>query len=160
MLNINIIHTGAFKEKYLKEAFAEYHKRLMPYCKFSDIELKEASLSENPSQAEIKNALIAEEKKIMENIRPASYSVALCIEGIQISSEELAEKIEKVASSGYSTINFIIGSSYGLSDGIKEMCQFKLSFSKMTFPHQLMRIILAEQLYRAFNINNNGKYHK
>ncbi len=160
MLNINIIHTGAFKEKYLKEAFAEYQKRLALYCKFSDIELKEASLSENPSQAEIKNALIAEEKKIMENIRPGSYSVALCIEGIQISSEELAAKIEKVASSGCSAINFIIGSSYGLSDGIKEMCQFKLSFSKMTFPHQLMRIILAEQLYRAFNINNNGKYHK
>lgn len=160
MLNVNIIHTGAFKEKYLKDAAAEYEKRIGAYCRFSDIEFKESLLPENPSAAEIKSALATEEKKITEHIRPASYSVALCVEGKQLSSEELAAKIDKIACDGHSTINFIIGSSYGLSDGVKAACDFRLSFSKMTFPHQLMRIILEEQIYRAFNIINNGKYHK
>ncbi|MBE6688439.1 MAG: 23S rRNA (pseudouridine(1915)-N(3))-methyltransferase RlmH [Ruminococcaceae bacterium] len=160
MLNINIIHTGSFKEKYLREASAEYEKRISQYCRLKDIELKEAFLSDNPSESEIKAALACEEKKILENIRPGSYSIALCVEGVQITSPQLAEKFNSVACSGYSTINFIIGSSYGLSDNVKSLCDFKLSFSKMTFPHQLMRIILEEQIYRAFNISNNGKYHK
>ena len=160
MLNINIIHTGGFKEKYLKDAAAEYQKRICQYCKFNDIELKEAPLSDSPSDAEIKAALASEEKKILESIRPGSYSIALCVEGAQVSSTELADKISKIALSGRSTINFIIGSSYGLSDGVKATCEFRLSFSKMTFPHQLMRVILEEQIYRAFNIINNGKYHK
>ncbi len=160
MLNINIIHTGAFKEKYLRDAATEYEKRLGNYCKFRDIELKEAALSDKPSEAEIKSALAVEEKRIFEHLRPGAFSVALCVEGVQLSSEELARKIDKIACDGHSTLNFIIGSSYGLSDGVKAACDLRLSFSKMTFPHQLMRIILEEQIYRAFNIINNGKYHK
>lgn len=160
MMSINIIHTGSFKESYLCQASSEYSKRLSQYCKLNDIELKEAPIPDNPSDLQIKNALEAEEKKILQHIRPSSYSIALCVEGSQLSSPELASKISRIASSGHSEINFIIGSSYGLSDNIKNSCNLKLSFSKMTFPHQLMRIILLEQIYRAFNINNNGKYHK
>lgn len=160
MLNINIIHVGSFKEKYLRDASAEYEKRISQYCKFNDTELKEAPIGENPSESEIKAALAAEEKKILESIKPGSYTISLCVEGTQLSSTELADKINKIAISGKSTINFLIGSSYGLSENIKNISDFKLSFSKMTFPHQLMRIILEEQIYRAFNINNNGKYHK
>ena len=160
MLNVNIIHVGSFKEKYLKDASAEYEKRISQYCKLTNICLKEAPIPDNPSPTQIIACLEAEEKKILENIKPSSFSIALCVEGLQLSSEELAGKINNIGLNGTSVINFIIGSSHGLSEKVKSMCDFKLSFSKMTFPHQLMRIILEEQIYRAFSINNNGKYHK
>ena len=160
MLTVNIIHVGSFKEKYLRDAAAEYEKRISQYCRLNNIEIKESPTADNPSAAQINAVLEAEEKKILESLKPGSYSIALCIEGSQLSSEQLAEKIDRAATSGHSVINFIIGSSHGMSEKVKSACDFRLSFSKMTFPHQLMRIILEEQIYRAFSINNNGKYHK
>ena len=160
MLTVNIIYVGSFKEKYLKDASSEYEKRISQYCRLNSIGLKESPVCEDPSPAQIASVLEAEEKKILENIKPGSYSIALCIEGTMLSSEQLAEKIDRAATNGYSVINFIIGSSHGMSEKVKAACDFRLSFSKMTFPHQLMRIILEEQIYRAFSINNNGKYHK
>ena len=160
MLTVNIIHVGSFKEKYLKDAAAEYEKRISQYCKLNNIGLKESPVSDSPSPAQIQAVLESEEKRILENIKPGSYSIALCIEGTQLSSEQLAEKIDRAATSGHSVINFVIGSSHGMSEKVKAACDLRLSFSKMTFPHQLMRIILEEQIYRAFSINNNGKYNK
>ena len=160
MLNIKIIATGDFKENYLREACAEYKKRLGAWCKLEEFILKEEKLSDNPSQTEITRALEAEEKRIFEKISPKTYVVAMCVEGKQLSSEELAQKLGDIASSGKSEIAFIIGSSYGLSNGVKARADYKLSISKLTFPHQLLRVILYETVYRSLSILNGTKYHK
>ncbi len=141
MLTVNILCAGNLKEEYLRMASAEYSKRLSSYCKLKITELKEGS-------------------SMMPYINPKAYNIALCIEGRELSSPQLAELIDKKASEGKSEICFVIGESDGLPDEIKKACDFRLSFSPMTFPHQLMRIILLEQIYRAFTINNGGKYHK
>ena len=160
MLNVTIICLGKLKEKYLRDACDEYIKRLSAFCKLNMVELTPEKLSDNPSDKEIENALTAEAKKITEKIPKGSYIYSLCIEGKQISSEELSTEIENVGVAGTSSIVFIIGSSFGLSDEIKRMSDFKFSMSKMTFPHKLARIMLTEQIYRGFSISNNGKYHK
>ncbi len=161
MFTVNLIAVGKLKESYLREAFAEYSKRLNAFCKFSITELSEYRLSENPSQKEIEQGLSAEGKAIASLLQSfGGYSYALCIEGKQLSSEELSAGMNTIALNGTSTLNFIIGSSYGLSSDIKNICDFKLSMSKMTFPHQLARIMLSEQIYRAFQISANSKYHK
>ena len=160
MLNVKIIATGDFKENYLREACAEYKKRLGAWCKLEEIILKEEKLSDNPSQTEITRALEAEEKRIFEKISPKTYVIAMCVEGKQLSSEELAQKLGDIASSGKSEIAFIIGSSYGLSNGVKSRADYKLSISKLTFPHQLLRVILHETIYRSLSIINKSKYHK
>ena len=161
MLTINLITVGKLKEKYLKDAVAEYAKRLSAFCKFNIIELSEKRLSENPSQKEIENALTCEGKTMLPYIEGKStYNFAMCIEGKLIASDEFAEKFNSIAISGKSTINFIIGSSFGISEDIKKRADFKLSMSKMTFPHQLARVMLSEQIYRAFQILNHSKYHK
>lgn len=160
MLNIKIIATGDLKENYLRDAIKEYQKRLGAWAKIEEIVLKEERLSESPSQSEIERALECEEKRILERLTPRSYVIAMCVEGKQLSSEELATKISEITNTGKSEIVFIIGSSYGLSPQVKARADFKLSVSKLTFPHQLLRVILHETIYRTLTIINGKKYHK
>ena len=160
MMNVQLIVLGKLKEKYMKDFAGEYEKRLSAFCKMSVVELEPVKLSDNPSQSEIDNALAKETKMIREKIPKNSYVFSMCIEGKQMSSEELSQKLEDIALSGKNNVVFIIGSSFGLSDEIKQMSDFKFSMSKMTFPHKLARIMLTEQIYRGFSISNNGKYHK
>lgn len=160
MVRVNIICLGRLKEKYLVAASAEYEKRLTTFCKGNIIELTPEKLSGNPSDEEIAKALSKEGEMIREKIQKGSFIIALCIEGKQISSEELSEMVYNLPIQGKSSITFIIGSSYGLSDEIKNIADFRLSMSKMTFPHQLARVMLLEQIYRSFMIGSGGKYHK
>ena len=159
-MNITVIALGKLKEKYLKDAISEYSKRISAYGKLDIIELTPVRLSDSPSQTEIDNALTKEAEEIKKKIPNGSYVFSLCVEGKQKSSEELAKAIQDVTLNGKSNIVFIIGSSFGLSPEIKKLSDSRLSFSPMTFPHQLMRVMLLEQIYRAFQINTNGKYHK
>ena len=159
-MNITIIALGKLKEKYLTDAINEYSKRISAYGKLQIIELNPVRLSDNPSQTEIDNALSKEAEEIKKKIPNNSYVFSLCIEGKEKSSECFAKAINDAAINGKSNSVFIIGRSFGLSPEIKSLSDFKLSFSPMTFPHQLMRVMLLEQIYRAFQINNNGKYHK
>lgn len=160
MISVTIICIGKLKEKFWKEAADEYTKRLSRFCSLNIKELSESLISENPSQAEIDAALLKESEAILKEIPKDAAVFPLCIEGKELSSPQFAEKIESVSLSGKSKICFIIGSSFGLSERVKERADFKLSFSKMTFPHQLFRVLLLEQLYRAFSITNKMKYHK
>lgn len=160
MLGVTIICEAKLKEKYLRDAADEYIKRLGGYCKLNIIELTPKKLSDNPSDNEIANALSAEGKEIMSKIPSGSKVFSMCIEGKQLSSEKLAREIDLCGVQGFGNITFIIGSSYGLSDEVKRRSDFRLSMSEMTFPHQLARIMLLEQIYRAFRINSGGKYHK
>ena len=161
MLNVNIITVGKLKEAYLRDACAEYAKRLGGFCKLTITELPESKLPDDPSGKEIDIALSNEGKAIAEKISGNnSYNIIMCIEGKQMSSEKLAEKIGQVSVEGKSRINFVIGSSFGISEEIKKLADLRLSMSEMTFPHQLARVMLLEQLYRSFQIINGGKYHK
>lgn len=160
MIAVKVICIGKLKESYLSAACQEYQKRLSRYCSFEIKELNETLLSDYPSDAEIEAALKKEAQLIEAQIPSGAYSIALCIEGKQLSSPELAQKIEQVAVSGKGKLCFIIGSSFGLDKSLKEKCDLRLSFSKMTFPHQLFRVLLSEQIYRAFSIINRSKYHK
>lgn len=160
MINIQLIVLGKLKEKYMKDFAFEYEKRLSGYCKLTVTELEPVKLSDNPSEQEIKNALNKETQMIKAKIPKNSYVFSMCIEGKQMSSEELSKKLEDIALTGKNNITFIIGSSFGLSDEIKQMSDYKFSMSKMTFPHKLARIMLTEQIYRVMSITNNGKYHK
>ena len=159
-MNVTIIHVGDFKEKYLKEAFLEYSKRISAFGKFEDVLIKEGNLPDSPNDAQVEKVLKEEGEKILEKLDPRSKKIALCVEGNGVTSEEFASIFTASADGGFSKITFIIGSSHGLSDKVKKACDMKLSFSKMTFPHQLMRVILSEQIYRAFTIINGKKYHK
>lgn len=159
-MNITVIALGKLKEKYLRDAVDEYVKRISAYGKPDIIELNPVKLSDSPSQAEIDNALAKEAEEIKKKIPNGSYVFSLCVEGKEKSSEQLAATIKDITLNGKSSIVFIIGSSFGLSPEIKKSSDCRLSFSPMTFPHQLMRVMLLEQIYRAFQINNNGKYHK
>lgn len=160
MQTVNIICIGKIKEKYWTDAIAEYRKRLSAFCKFNVIELDEEKAQGNPNTSQIGSILSAEGKRILSKLSNNSYVIAMCIEGKQLSSPELADRLADVALSGKSNVDFIIGGSWGLSDEVKARADFKLSISKMTFPHQMARVILAEQIYRAFEIQSNGKYHK
>ena len=161
MLKINIICIGKIKEKYFTDAVNEYEKRLTAFCKFSVIELNEERIRSNtPNESQIAEVIEAEGRRILQKIGASDYVAAMCIEGKLLSSEELSETLDKAALSGKSTVDFIIGGSYGLSDEVKRRADLRLSMSKMTFPHQLARVILSEQIYRAFEISTNGKYHK
>ena len=159
MLNVKFITLGTLKEAYLRDAAAEYEKRLGAFCRFELVQLKEERLSDDPSESEIKNALSKESEKILALIPARAYVVAMCVEGKQLTSPELAEKLEEV-SARTSDVCFIVGSSFGLSDTVKQRADLRLSVSKLTFPHQLMRVILLETVYRAFNIQKGTKYHK
>lgn len=144
MLNIKIICCGTLKENYLKDAVKEYEKRLSAFCKLSIQEIKEDTLTASYSAVSAFKG----------------YKIALCIEGNMLSSEQLAQRIDSIALDGNSDIAFIIGGSDGIAEETKKLCDLRLSFSKMTFPHQLMRVILLEQIYRAFTIINHRQYHK
>ena len=158
-MKITVIALASLKEKYLKEAADEYIKRLGAFCNLKIIELDPVRLPEKPSYAEISAALSREAELIAKKIPAGDFVVPLCIEGKQFSSEEFAEMLEEKVNIGRG-VTFIIGSSCGLSDDIKRRADLKLSFSKMTFPHQLFRVLLLEQLYRAMHISSGGKYHK
>ncbi len=160
MQNINIICLGRLKEQWLKSACAEYEKRLNGMCSLAVIELEPVALPQAPSQKQIEDALLKEAVMIEKRIQKNSFTIAMCIEGKQLSSEELSEKLRIAAVGGKSAVNFIIGSSYGLADRIKQLADLKLSMSKMTFPHQLARVMLSEQIYRAYSISAGTKYHK
>ena len=160
MLNITIIAIGKLKEQYLRDASAEYQKRLSASCKLNIIELNPEKLSDNPSAKEIENALNNEAKKIIEKIPKGAKVYSMCIEGKQRTSEELSAEIDSLAVEGVSNIVFIIGGSFGLSDEVKKLSAFRLSMSKMTCPHQIARIMLLEQIYRAMQISIGTKYHK
>ena len=160
MLNITIIAIGKLKEQYLRDASAEYQKRLSASCKLNIVELNPEKLSDNPSAKEIENALINEGKKIIEKIPKGAKVYSMCIEGKQRTSEELSKEIDNLALEGASNIVFIIGGSFGLSDEVKKLSAYRLSMSKMTFPHQIARIMLLEQIYRAMQISLGTKYHK
>ena len=161
MTSLNIICVGKLKESYWRDACAEYVKRLGAYCKPAIVELPEARLPQNPSDAEIAAALTAE-GKLMEPYlgQKGAYNIALCVEGGGMSSEELAVKLDTAAVRGFSTVNMVIGSSFGLAPEIKKRADLKLSLSKMTLPHQLARVVVLEQCYRAYSILANSKYHK
>ena len=156
MLTVNIICIGKIKEKYWTDAISEYAKRLSAFCRFNIVELAE----EKDNDAKIAAVLDTEGKRILGAISKNSFVVPMCIEGKMLSSPELADKLNQIALSGKSTVDFIIGGSRGLSDEVKAKADLKLSMSRMTFPHQMARVVLCEQIYRAFEINNNGKYHK
>ena len=158
MMSINLIAVGKLKEDYLRAASAEYAKRLQAFCTLKITEVEECRLSDRPSEAEIKNALETEAKSIMKYAK--GLIIPMCIEGKQMKSEALSEKIEETALSGCSEISFVIGSSYGLADSVKNSGGLRLSMSEMTFPHQLARIMLLEQIYRAFMISAGKSYHK
>lgn len=159
-MNINVICIGKLKEKYWRDAIAEYSKRLSGYCSFKIIELKESKLPANASLADELKVMETEGRSILGKIGDSDYAVALEVEGKLLDSPELAKKMQGAFASGKSTIDFIIGGSLGLSDEVKKRADFGLSFSRMTFPHQMMRVVLLEQIYRGFKIINNEAYHK
>jgi len=159
MLRIRLIVTGNLKETYWRSAAAEYEKRLGAYAKVEIIELKESRLPENPSPTEIDAALEREADAVLAAIPPRSYKMALCVEGKQLSSEQLAQKIGTVMRDN-GDLTLIIGSSHGLAPRVKQAADFRLSVSALTFPHQLLRVLLLETVYRSLSILNGGKYHK
>lgn len=158
MLNINIVCVGKLKEKYLKEAIEEYSKRLKRYCNLRIIEIQDEKLPDKLYESLLNEVREKECKKINENIKGDSYIIALDLKGKEYTSEQLSKKIEEISLIN-STITFIIGGTLGLNDDIRRISNEQICFSKMTFPHQLIRIFLVEQLYRAFKISNNETYH-
>lgn len=159
MLSVNILCVGKLKESYLREAIAEYSKRMQPLCRLSIVELPEERTGENPSPAEIARVIGAESERILSKIGRGDYVIALCVEGKSLSSEELSDRLDAVQQT-HSTVDLIIGGSWGLSDALKARADLRLSMGKMTFPHQLCRVMLLEQIYRAFQISRGTKYHK
>lgn len=159
MMNVNFIAMGRLKESWFREACAEYLKRLGSYAKVTVKEPEPVDLPQNPSPAQIEKALEREAQLIREQTQ-GGFTAAMCVEGKTLSSEELAAKLENIGNNGISTINFIVGSSFGLADSLKRECDLRLSMSPMTFPHSLARVMLFEQVYRAFSIINHSKYHK
>ena len=159
MIKITLITLGKLKEKYLNEAVKEYTKRLSAYAKLDIIELEPVKLPDKPSRSEIENALLKESELILKKIPQNSEIITLCVEGQELSSPDFAKKIGNLEAMGKS-ITLIIGSSYGLSENIKKQSHLRLSLSQMTFPHQLFRVLLLEQVYRAFKINEGSQYHK
>lgn len=160
MMNISVIAVGKVKDKYLIQGIAEYTKRLTRYIKLSITEIQDEAIPEGASQKQEEEVVIKEGKKILSSIKEDSFVITLCIEGDKYDSIELADKISRLAVQGKSNIAFVIGGSLGLWDEVKKRADMRLSFSKMTFPHQLMRLLLLEQVYRAFKINSNEVYHK
>ncbi len=159
-MNITILCIGKLKERYWTEAVDEYWKRLSKYCTLTINEMKEEKAPDNPSNAEELAVKEGEGKSILKQIKSDAYVIALDIKGKEITSEALADKIHNLGLIGKSDVVFIIGGSIGLSEEVLSRADFRLSFSKMTFPHQMMRVILLEQIYRSFKIIKNEPYHK
>lgn len=156
-MNIKIIAVGKIKEQYLKEAIKEYEKRLIPYCSFSVVEVPAETITDENKYDEYKKI---EAQQILHYIKENSFVITLEIKGRMLSSEEFAQKIKDISNDGINDVIFVIGGANGLHESISAVSNFKLSFSKMTYTHQLIRLILTEQIYRAFKINNNEPYHR
>lgn len=159
-MNITVICVGKLKESYWRDAVKEYSKRLGGYCSLNIIELKESRLAANPSPADELAVKVKEGEEILSHIRPSDLVITLEIKGKKLSSEQLASQIEEWSLEGRSDLDFVIGGSLGLSPAVSQRADFKLSFSDMTFPHQMMRVILLEQIYRSFKIIRHEPYHK
>ena len=160
MQKVTILCVGKLKEKFYADAVAEYVKRLSRFCKLEIVELPESRLSDSPTQGEIDQALAAEAALIEGKLAKGTAIIAMCIEGKELSSVQLAEKVQELALTGASHLTFLIGGSVGLSPALKQKAAFRLSMSPMTFPHHLARVMLLEQIYRAYQINAGTKYHK
>ncbi|KZZ85307.1 23S rRNA (pseudouridine(1915)-N(3))-methyltransferase RlmH [Bacillus sp. SJS] len=159
-MNITIVTVGKLKEKYLKQGIDEYLKRLGPYAKMEIIELADEKAPENLSEQDMRIVKDKEGERILAKISDDTHVIALAIQGKMKSSEQLAADLDRLATYGKSKVAFVIGGSLGLSDAVMKRANDTLSFSKMTFPHQLMRLVLVEQVYRAFRINRGEPYHK
>ncbi len=159
MLTVKLITVGTLKESYWRDAAAEYQKRLGGFCRFEEINLKEARLPDDPSPAQIAAALESEGALMLTHLPARAYKIALCVEGKQMPSEALAAKIDEVSAHA-SEICLVIGSSYGIAPSVKAACDLKLSLSELTFPHQMARVVICEVLYRCMNILRGTKYHK
>ncbi len=160
MLHINIVCIGKIKETFFRDSIEEYSKRLSKYCSLTITELPDEKIPNNPSEKEISLIKDKEGQNILNNLKKDSYIICMDLKGKQFTSEEFANKIENISINNNSSITFIIGGSHGISNNVLNIANELISFSKMTFPHQLFRIILLEQIYRAFKINNNETYHK
>lgn len=160
MQNITLIALDKIKKNEIRSLCNEYIKRLSVFCNFKEFEIKPERLPKDPSKTEIEKALLKESAEIKNRIPKGAYIIALCVEGKELSSDGFSKMLSDTALFGKSSVCFIIGSSFGLSSEIKKLVDFKLSFSKMTFPHELFRAMFVEQLYRAYEIQNSGKYHK
>ena len=159
-MKIRILAIGKIKEKYLKEGIEEYLGRIRPYSQIEIVEVNDEPIPDNPNDSEIKKAIDLEGKKVLKLLKPSDYLIGLDLNKKELNSEEFAAFLEKKFVLGGSNISFVIGGSYGLSDELKERCNDSISLSKMTFLHQMTRLILLEQIYRAFKINRNETYHK
>lgn len=159
-MNVKIITVGKLKEKYLKDGIAEYSKRLQKFAKFEIIEVPDEKAPEQLSQAEMDKIMQKEGDRILSKIKDREYVFALAIKGKERSSEELAQEIDKLTVSGNSDLTFIIGGSLGLDPAVLKRANTQISFGRFTLPHQLMRLVLTEQIYRAFMINQGSPYHK
>ena len=159
-MQIDIVCVGRIKERYLTDAIAEYSKRLSRYCKLNIIEVADEKTPEHASEGVERQIKSKEGERIAKHLRPGAFVIALAIDGQMLSSEGLAAKINQLGIQGVSHIQLVIGGSIGLDDAILKRADMKLSFSKMTFPHQLMRVILLEQIYRSYKINAHEPYHK
>lgn len=160
MLSIRLVCVGKLREQFFVDALNEYSKRLSAYCKFECAELNETKLGSSPSDKEIAAALDKEAADIERALGKDAYVIAMCVEGMQLKSEDLAQRISSLAVAGRGRICFVIGGSFGISPRIKQRADMRLSMSEMTFPHHLARVMLAEQIYRAFKISEGSKYHK
>ena len=160
MLSVTLICVGKMKEPYFIAAFEEYRKRLGAYCRFTLVELAEQRLSDDPSEKEIAAALEREAAEIERRIPAGALTVAMCVEGTQYSSPAFAKKLADWQNAGRSGLCFLVGGSFGLAERVKRRADARISVSEMTFPHHLFRVMLAEQIYRAFKILEGGKYHK
>ena len=160
MRNMTLLCVGRLKEAYLRDACAEYAKRLGAFCRLSVVEVEEERLPDNPSRAQIEAGLRAEGKRLLARVPSGGAVVALCIEGKEMDSPAFAAALDRLAVDGVNAVAFVIGGSWGLSEEVKAAARLRLSLSPMTFPHQLARVLMLEQLYRAMQISGGGKYHK
>ena len=160
MIELTLITVGKLKEKFYQEASAEYIKRLGAYCRFNIIELGEEKRSRDPSQREIETALEKEGEAILRSVPRGAAICAMCVEGRELTSPELARALENLGREGCGKVCFVVGGSDGLAPAVKAQASLRLSMSRMTFPHHLARVMLLEQLYRALNISAGGHYHK
>ena len=160
MQSVTVLCVGKLKERFYADACAEYQKRLGRYCKLNLVELPEQRLSDAPSEAEIAAALEREADAILGRLPRGGAVVALCVEGQTMSSERLSETMARYAARGVSQLTFLVGGSFGMAERVKQTADLRLSMSPMTFPHHLARVMLLEQIYRAYQIQSGGKYHK
>ena len=158
-MRISIVGAGKIKEKYLTAGIAEFVKRLAPFCRLEIVEVDEERMPDNPSDAERTKALAKEGERLLKSVRESSYLIVLDVAGKQLSSEELAAKFDALAINGQSDMTFIIGGAFGLSAEVRQAAKERLSFSKMTFTHQMIRLLLVEQIYRAMKIRRGEPYH-